>query len=142
MEFSPTLARFPLRHPGAEPTIHDRRGIVDYRPQGTTSRSNESYVPRKDRWIEEIGAIRDRVTISSWGIAGTATRYATYDRNGNINWMDASPVPIEPPVSGPAIRRHVTLEMEPSTRMVREAVGTRPARVLVWSPAKALPEPA
>jgi len=23
------------------------------------------------------------------------------------------PVPIEPPVSGPAIRRHVTLEMEP-----------------------------
>jgi hypothetical protein len=89
----------------------------------------------------EVEGIRDRVTISSRGEARTSTRYETYDRHGNLSSIAPSPVPMEPVVAAYAIRCEVTLVLVSSPVPVTRYVDPEPAGTLVWSPAKALPEP-
>jgi hypothetical protein len=107
----------------------------------TSPRRGETDIPLSERLQAEVEGIRDRVTISSWGEARTSTRHETYDRQGNLSSIAPSPVPMELAVAAYAIRCEVTLVLVPYPVPVMRYVDPEPARTLVWSPAKTLPEP-
>jgi len=104
-------AEVSIRRSGAESSNAVPGNLEPSWSRRISPRRGEACAPWAERWQDDLEGIRDRVTISSWSLPGTATPHETYDRNGNLSLIVHPPASTGSGTCAQTIRCQVTLMM-------------------------------